>query len=239
MVPFPMLRIIGGSSQKNRHTTNVCTGMAILLDLDGTLTDPKEGILNSLRFGLERLGRPIPPDEDLLSCIGPPLRDGFGRLLETDDPEILDRAVAHYREWFADTGIFENAVYDGIADALESLRSEGQALFLATSKPLVFAERILDHFDLRRFFSGTYGSGLDGSLSDKTELIAHIIKQERLGSDTTTMVGDRKHDAIGAIANGVRPVGALWGYGSRPELEAAGCTLLCPSPFELPTMLSS
>jgi phosphoglycolate phosphatase len=211
----------------------------VLLDLDGTLTDPKEGILGCLKHALHGVGAEIPPDRALESCIGPPLQDSLALLLGARCTEVLDEAIDLYRGRFAATGMFENRVYPGIAQALADLRAAGASLFVATSKPQRFAERILDHFALREFFRGIYGSGLDGTRSNKGDLIAHLLRQAGIPPDETAMVGDRAQDVLGARANGVVPIGALWGYGSRAELSAAGAEMLCGRPADLCTAVTS
>ncbi len=207
--------------------------MNILFDLDGTLTDPGTGIVACLKHALEKMGRCAPPDSDLYRYIGPPLQESFESLLDCKDAEEIDAAVALYRERFSTKGIFESSVYPGIPAALAQLKNLGAALYVATSKPYIFAERIVDHFGLMPCFRAVYGSELDGTRSNKGELIAHIVRAEALSSGSTFMVGDRGHDVIGALANGVVPVGALWGYGSREELSAAGATILCERPVML------
>lgn len=203
----------------------------VLFDLDGTLTDPREGIIACMRHALLALHRPVPEDYELNSFIGPPLRDSFRQILASR--EDVDAAVAAYRDRFTAVGMFENAVYEGIPQALESLLSGGARLFVATSKPRMFAERILEHFELAKYFSAIYGSELNGDLSDKGELISYVLAKSELPSADTVMVGDRRHDVIGALANGVFPAGALWGYGSREELAAAGAEKLYEEPSQL------
>ena len=152
---------------------------------------------------------------------------------------MIERAVALYRQRFASTGKFENTVYPGIEAALTTLQAWGFALYVITSKPTVFARRILEFFGLHRFFRETYGSELDGTRADKADLIAHVLAQESIAPNDAVMVGDREHDIKGALANGVVPVGVLWGYGSRQELERAGAFLLCAKTQELAALLSS
>jgi phosphoglycolate phosphatase len=208
-----------------------------MFDLDGTLTDPREGIVACLKHALRGLGRPSPPDSDLLRCIGPPLKESFGRLLGSDDGKAIDTAIALYRERFSVTGIFENAVCPGVPSALAELQALGMTLYVATSKPHVFARRIVEYFGLGPFFRRVHGSELDGTRANKGELIEHVMQIESLSPRATVMVGDRAHDVLGAMARGVLPVGVLWGYGSREELEAAGATVLCEHPAMLAPLL--
>ncbi len=209
------------------------TPASILFDLDGTLTDPAEGITGCLRFALERLGRPVPPEADLRACIGPPLQTTLPALLGSDEPALAREALALYRERFGGVGKFENQVYPGIPEALEGLRAAGHRLFVATSKPAVYAADILAHFGLREFFAGVYGSELSGERSDKAELIAYLLAREALEPAACVMVGDRRHDVEGALRNGVACVGVLWGYGSRDELRAAGAPVLAERPADI------
>jgi phosphoglycolate phosphatase len=203
----------------------------VLFDLDGTLTDPRAGIVRSLRHALERLERPCPPDDALAACIGPPLRSSFATLLATSDRCLIEQAMALYRERFAAVGLYENEVYDGVPAMLGAAASQGP-LVVATSKPVVFAERILRHFGLDHFFQRVYGPDLDGRFDAKAELLA----TERLAGADCVMVGDRRADVIAARANGVRAIGALWGYGSRDELLEADA--LCATPCELAACLT-
>lgn len=211
--------------------------MNVLFDLDGTLTDPAEGIVACIRHALTAMGRACPEDPELVRYIGPPLQQSFAALLGTDDPAQVSTAIVHYRQRFARKGMFENAVYPDIPGTLAALRNLGAILYVATSKPRVFAEPILRHFDLDRYFEKVYGSELDGGRSDKADLIAHILRCEALPPDSTVMVGDRSHDMVGAKANGVFPIGALWGYGSLDELAGAGATAFCERPGELSRMV--
>lgn len=202
----------------------------VLFDLDGTLTNPERGITACIRYALERLGAPVPPAEDLLWCIGPPLRGSLASLL--GDEAASEDALRLYRERFASVGLFENEVYEGVPDALAKLAESGYRLFVATSKPEVYARRIVEHFGLAGHFEGVYGSELDGARSDKEELIRHILKQEGIGADDALMVGDREHDMVGAAGAGVRGLGVTYGYGSEQELR--GACAVCASPHDLP-----
>lgn len=205
---------------------------AVLIDLDGTLTDPKDGIVACLKQALSVVGAPLPAEDELERYIGPPLQASLAALLDGDAARAA-RALALYRERFAVSGMFENRVYPGVTDALSAMRDAGLALFVATSKPQPYAERILDHFGLAAYFHGTYGSELDGRRSDKAGLIAHLLQRESLAPSRSVMVGDRSHDMLGARSNGVVPVGVLWGYGSREELVGAGARALCGRPGDL------
>ncbi|HEX6186455.1 MAG TPA: HAD hydrolase-like protein [Pyrinomonadaceae bacterium] len=210
----------------------------VLLDLDGTLTNPRLGITRCMRYALECLSVACPSDDVLASFIGPPLRGTFAALLGTPDRERIEEAMARYRERFADTGLFENEVYGGIPELLARATEAGARLFVATSKPAVYAERILTHFSLRPHFAGVYGSELGGRFENKTDLLEHLLGAERIAANEAVMVGDRAADVFAAQANGVRSIGVLWGYGSERELVEAGADSLCPDPGALTRMLS-
>ena len=213
--------------------------MNVLFDLDGTLTDPREGIVACLKYALLGLGHDCPSDLDLARFIGPPLKESFAVLLHTADRKQINAAVELYRQRFSSKGMLDNTVYPGIHSALTTLRGRGALLFVTTSKPRVFAERIVEHFGLKEYFCAVYGSELDGTRSDKGELIAHVLQAESLSPHSTVMVGDRAHDILGAKAHAVFPIGVLWGYGSSDELIAAGATTLCAKPETLDNMLLS
>ncbi|HSQ04491.1 MAG TPA: HAD hydrolase-like protein [Burkholderiales bacterium] len=212
--------------------------MNVLIDLDGTLTDPREGMFACFRHALAAVDCGIPSDKTLEACIGPPVHESLRRFLGTEKEDRFEEALVSYRERFSSKGLYENAVYPGVREALVQLRGRGVSLHLATSKPLVYATRIMAHFGLTRFFSSIHGSELDGTRSHKDELIRHIIETESLERSATRMVGDRAYDVIGAKANGVIPVGVLWGYGTREELLSAGAQFLCERPAMLIDVLS-
>ena len=203
----------------------------IFFDLDGTLTDPKPGITGSIQYALQKLDLPVPSQDDLTWCIGPPLRASFVTLL--GDESRADRAVALYRERFADTGLYENSVYPDIEHVLAALRATPRRLFVATSKPHVFAERIIDHFGLSGYFEHVFGSELDGTRANKAELLAYAIETTGVDPSQALMIGDRSHDIVGAKSNGMRGIGVLYGYGSKDELSAAGASHLCATPRAL------
>jgi len=205
----------------------------IYLDLDGTLTDPYEGITRCILYALDELGFPHPSNEYLYGCIGPPLYDTFPELVGED---LTTKAIDLYRERFVEVGWKENAPYDGILGVLETLVGAGHRLFVATSKPHVHARTIVDHFGMGRFIDHVYGCELNGTRSNKVDLLEFAIN-ENPGDMQRTMIGDRKHDLIGAIANNMRPVGVSYGYGSVAELEQAGAQAIATTPAELPEIL--
>ncbi len=205
---------------------------AVLFDLDGTLTDPKPGITGCIAYALGKLG--IPSDPDTLTwCIGPPLAESFPLLIGSDDPVLVARAIELYRERFSAVGMYENAVYSGIPECLAELREANIELYVATSKPHIYAEPILAHFGLRGFFHAVHGSELDGRNGDKAELIGHLLATEKLEPNQSVMIGDREHDMIGAKKNGLTGIGVTYGYGSQEELVNAGAIQTCADPRSL------
>lgn len=211
--------------------------MTVLFDLDGTLTDPKPGITRSCAYALEKLGHGMVDPDSLAWCIGPPLRTTFAQILGSHSQ--VEEAVTYYRERFSTIGLYENEVYAGIPELLASLKTEGQRLFLATSKPWVFAERILAHFQLDQYFDGVAGSELDGTRDAKAEVIAHVLDQYSVDAREAIMVGDRRHDIEGAGAHGIPCIGVLYGYGSEAELTESRADALCKSPYEIQAALTA
>jgi phosphoglycolate phosphatase len=204
---------------------------AVYFDLDGTLTDPKIGITRSIQYALARLDQRVPSEDELKWCIGPPLRASFRTMLGNDD--LADRAVTLYRERFGDIGIYENSIYPGIVEILSKLHSSGRRLFVATSKPIIYASRIIDHFEMNVYFERVFGSELDGTRSDKTELLDHALRISGANRQRAIMIGDRRHDMIGARNNSMTAIGVLYGYGSETELIEAGAHQICGSPQAL------
>lgn len=210
---------------------------AVLLDLDGTLTDSAAGILGSLRAALRELGQEPDPAVDLTFVIGPPMADVMGSVLAPYGDDRVDEAVAAYRRHYGETGLFDAAVYDGAGDVLRTLQSAGCRLFLATAKRVDFAVRLLERFGLAGHFAGIYGSVPGGALDRKPDLIRHILAREGIDPADAVMVGDRRYDIAGARANGVRAIGATWGYGARQELEAEGADALADTLPDLVPLL--
>lgn len=193
----------------------------ILFDLDGTLTNPQEGITKCVQYALHKLGIEEPDLNKLVPFIGPPLAKMFKESYSLSDEEAM-LAVQYYRERFTAGGMFENLVYPGIAELLAGLRAEDRNLLVATSKPTVFSVEILKHFDLLPYFSNVIGSNLDGTRVEKSEVIEYALTQ--LGSvakDRIIMIGDRKHDILGAKNNGIASIAVRYGFGSPEEIEAA------------------
>lgn len=204
----------------------------VLFDLDGTLTDPREGILASLRFALEELGAEVPAEATLLRAIGPPLADTFRDLLPEPSPAAVERAIALYRKRFAERGWRENRLLPQTPALLAGVAERDLEAAIATSKLAHFARRIADHFALRPPIGAVYGAEPDGRLSAKPELLAHVLGALGIRGAArrgVVMVGDRRHDVEGARAVGIASIGVTWGFGGRAELEAAGATWVCES----------
>lgn len=201
--------------------TDLSQKKVVLFDLDGTLTDPKEGITRSVAYALSKFGIAVPDRDALLPFIGPPLRDAFLSFYGFGE-EDAEQAVAYYRERFSAVGIYENRLYDGIPALLERLRRAGRTICLATSKPEVFATKILSHFHLAEYFDFQGGATLDRTRDRKAEVIQYVLDAVGADRTETVMVGDREHDIIGAKACGIASIGVLYGYGSEEELRQAG-----------------
>lgn len=202
----------------------------VLFDLDGTLTDPGEGITNSVAYALRKYGIEVSDRSELYKFIGPPLKDSFMKYYGFSEDKA-EEAIAYYREYFRETGIFENKVYEGVEDMLRVLRADGKSIILATSKPEEFAIRILEHFGLRKYFTVVAGASMDSSRSKKGDVIAYAISLcESFDKDTAVMVGDREHDIIGAKENGLKSIGVLYGYGSEEELRKSGADYIVATP---------
>ena len=185
-------------------------------------------ITSCIKYALSRLEQPIPAMDVLEKWIGPPLHESFVDILGSS--EAADRALGLYRERFASIGMYENRLYAGVKESLGRLGDHVESMYVVTSKPTVYSEKIIEHFDLTRFFRKVYGSNLDGSLTHKSDLIRFVLESESIAPSAAIMIGDRHHDITGAKENELRTVGALWGYGSRQELEDAGADALCEAP---------
>ncbi len=209
----------------------------ILFDLDGTLTDPKPGITRAVRYALAQYDISVADLDSLTPFIGPPLHHSFARYYGFDAEQARE-AVTFYREYFAETGLYENAVYPGIPDLLDRLQTSGRRLIVATSKPTVYAQRIVEHFQLATYFTQVVGSDLDLTRTDKAQIIAGILSAyPDVAREAVVMVGDREHDMIGARANHLEAIGVTYGYGSLDELRAAGATAIAGSVVELADLL--
>ena len=203
----------------------------VFLDLDGTLTDPATGITNCIAYALTRVDVAAPSPNDLHFAIGPPLRGSFATLLKTNDTVLIEQAMVLYRERFAETGLFENIVYNGVPEMLADLKMRNYRLLLATAKPHVYARRILAHFNLATPFDGIYGSELDGTRQHKGDLLRYLLERENIDPSSAVMIGDRHHDIDAARVHGCRAIGVTYGYGSVEELAHAD--RLCDSPADI------
>src|ERR1700754_3785787 len=202
---------------------------AIFFDLDGTLTDPKPGITGSIQYALQKLGVAVPTQDELTWCIWPPLRASFATILGAETH--ADLAVTYYRERFGDIGLYENSVYPDIEHTLAALKQSHGRLFVATSKPRVFAERIIDHFGLAGYFERVFGSELDGTRVHKADLLAYALEEAAVTPRRALMIGERSHDIIGAKRNDMGgAIGVLYGYGSERELTEDGASHICATP---------
>ena len=207
---------------------------SILFDLDGTLTDSGEGIINCAIYALEYYGLPIPSREELRSIVGPPLHKS---LVKFGVPvEEADNAVAKYRERYIPIGKFENTPYPGVQDLLERLKADGHHLFVATSKPEAMSVEILEHFGLAHYFDRICGASLDTSRSSKEAVIAYLLN-ECGAQENAIMVGDTDFDVIGANAHGIPTIGVSWGYGTVESMEKAGAAAIVHTMDELYTAL--
>lgn len=205
----------------------------LLFDLDGTLTDPGEGITNSVAYALEKFDVFIEDRRELYPYIGPPLTDSFRRCHGLTAAQAAD-ALGYYREYFSVKGMFENIPYEGISAFLESLQSKGYTLLIATSKPEEFTAQILQHFSLDKHFAFVAGNTLEESRPTKASVIAYLRERyPAINADNAVMIGDRKYDIEGAKQNGLPSIGVLYGYGSREELETAGATAIAADLEEL------
>lgn len=205
----------------------------ILFDLDGTLTDPKEGITKSFQYALEAYGIHEENLDALVKYIGPPLKDSFMEGYGFDETKAI-AAVKKYRERFEVTGLYENIVYDGICGVLDQLVENGYQLIVATSKPEKFAKIIISHFGLEKYFIDVCGSNLDLSRDKKEDVIAYILEKHRITErEGVVMVGDRKYDVIGAKKFQIPCVGVLYGFGSEEELLEAGAAAIASKVTDL------
>ena len=209
----------------------------ILFDLDGTLTDSALGITNSIMYALKQFGIFIKDPSVLNDLVGPPLLDAFLNRFKLSEQDA-NRAIGYYREYYSDRGIFENVVYAGIPELLFKLKNEEKKIILATTKPIYYAEKILAYFDLMKYFDFVAGSNLDGSRQDKGEVIQYAIDQMHImEKQKVVMVGDRKHDIIGAKKCDIKSIGVLYGYGYKRELKEAGSDIIVETVAQLEGVL--
>ncbi len=209
----------------------------ILFDLDGTLTDPFEGITNSVAYSLKSYGIEVADRKELSCFIGPPLYESFEKYYGFSKEKAV-QAVEKYREYFAVTGLFENEVYDGVSELLKELRLKGLTVVLATSKPEVYAKRILQHFNLECYFTEIVGSLLSGERVKKGDVIREaLLRLNNPEKSQCVMIGDRSHDILGAKENGIKSIGVLYGYGDLKELTKANADYIVKKIEELKEIL--
>ena len=210
-----------------------------LFDLDGTITDSAPGIVNSVIYALKKFGIEETDREKLLQFIGPPLTESFHRFYGFTEEESW-KAVEYYREYYAEKGIFECTVYEGLEDALKKIKESGRKILVATSKPEVYAKRIIEHFGLTKYFDYIAGMELDGGRGMKAQVIEYALETCKIKNrDEVLMIGDREHDVFGAESLGIDCVGVLYGFGSREELEKAGAKYVISRPEDLINILES
>lgn len=202
----------------------------ILFDLDGTLTDSGEGIMNAATIALEHFGLNVPDRAGMRVFVGPPLRDTFIKFGMA--PEDTDEGIEVFRVYYNDKGIFENFPYPGIRELLQDLKAAGHRLYVATSKPEYMAKRVLDHFDLSQYFDLICGATVDESRVEKSEVIDYLLSQTGQ-RDQTIMVGDTTFDVVGAAAHGIPAIGVAWGYGNADDMKQAGAVAIAETPAEL------
>ena len=208
----------------------------LFFDLDGTLTESGPGIMNCVKYALEKFGINESDTEKLKRFIGPPLVNSFMDFYNFSESDARE-AMRIYRERFGTIGIFENSVYEGIPETLAKLKDSGKKLYVATSKPEIYVPKILEHFDLSKYFEGAEGSDIEETRSNKALVIKYVIEknglEEEAKANRIVMIGDRKHDLIGAQENALESIGCLWGYGSREELEKYKATTIIENPEDL------
>ena len=193
----------------------------ILFDLDGTLTDPGLGITNSVAYALGKYGLEVQDRKSLYCFIGPPLKDSFMKYYDFSEEKAFE-AIRLYREYFSEKGLFENEVYEGVRELLEKIKASGRKIVLATSKPEVFSVRILEHFDLMKYFDVVAGASMDETRNKKGDVIRYAMEKGGFTADKAIMIGDREHDIFGAKENALPSIGVLYGYGDEAELRSAG-----------------
>ena len=205
----------------------------ILFDLDGTITDSGEGITKSVQYALKSFGISVDNLEDLNKFIGPPLKDSFKKYYNFDD-EKAELGLKKYREYYADKGIFENNLYDGIVELLDTLVKNNKKIILATSKPEVYAKQILKYFKIDKYFNFVAGSDFEETRVKKGDVIKHALEGAKVSElSKVIMVGDREHDIIGAKENNIKSIGVLYGYGEVVELTQARAEYIVKTPNEL------
>jgi len=209
----------------------------VFFDLDGTLIDPKKGFMRCLQYALEQMGRLQPEQIDYSKYIGPPLRTSFPKLLGTSDKVLIEQAMSLFRERLTTIGIYENKLYPGVIEMLTEISRDSHKLFVVTSRPTVYSEKIVNNLEINHYFDNIFGPELDGRFDDKTELVAYIIDKLNLAPMETVMIGDRKVDVIAGKSNGTKTIGVTYGYGSEEELLGCMPDHICHSPDQIPALI--
>jgi phosphoglycolate phosphatase len=205
----------------------------ILFDLDGTITDSGEGITKSVQYALKSFDIDVKKLEDLNKFIGPPLKDSFKKFYNFDD-EKAEIGLKKYREYYAEKGIYENSLYDGVVDLLEDLKKNNKTIILATSKPEVYAKQILEYFKVDKYFTFAAGSDFEETRVKKGEVIKYALEEAKISDlSKVVMIGDREHDIIGAKENNIKSIGVLYGYGDVVELTQARAEYIAKTPKEI------
>lgn len=194
----------------------------ILFDLDGTLTDSGPGITNSVAYALKKYGIEVADRTELFKFIGPPLKESFEKYYGFSSEKAV-KAIEYYREYYVDKGLFENTVYEGIEELLKAIQASGKTAIVATSKPEIFAKKILEHFDIAKYFAHIVGANMDETRTKKDEVISYVLHNCHIPEGSRIlMIGDREHDILGAKKTGLDSLGVLFGYGDYEELKNAG-----------------
>lgn len=209
----------------------------LLFDLDGTLTDPKEGITKSVRYALRAYGIEVKDLDDLCCFIGPPLKESFMNFYDFREEDAVN-AISVFREYFSEKGLFENRAYEGIGTVLKALRDSGKKMYVASSKPEVFVRQILKHFHPDSYFLFMGGADLEEVRVKKADVIRYVLEENGIRDlENVVMIGDREHDILGARETGISSIGVLYGYGSRSELQKAGADALAETIFDLQNLV--
>jgi len=205
----------------------------VLFDLDGTLTDPKEGFINCIQYALRQLGQSSQNEEYIASLIGPPLHSTFMKLLHSDENDLIREAISLYRKRYSEAGIFECKVYPGITELLDLLHRNSYKLWVLTFKPKIWTEKIIKHFSFNQWFSGVFGPTLDERLFDKVDLVESALASAKMIPTDTAIVGDRKEDIIAGNINGILTIGVTYGYGTKEEIVDAVPNYICDNPVDI------
>jgi len=224
--------MLGTRLRRRGKIEMVNTIKSILFDLDGTLTDSGPGITKGVQYALKKFNINITDLTSLRRFIGPPLTDSFSKYYQFDLNKA-NQALQYYREYYSEIGIFENNIYYGINELLGELQSKNISLYIATSKPTIYARKVCDYFDISKYFVDIQGSDLNENLSNKTKIIKLVMQKNKLINDETIMIGDREHDVIGAKNNNIKCIGVGYGYGSENELLESGAFLYVNNVDEL------